>query len=362
MSATIDQVYKASQRLAGDMSGFDTELDVAKAIRDGVLSSPQQFVNMLLIALRITGTGVAYRQGIDEFCFRDPSIYLTSEFLERCQGLPVIVEHPKGSLNSAEFHDRIVGMIALPYIQGDEVWGIAKIYDAATREMLESEQLSTSPCVVFRDPTTTNTKIDADGATVLIEGKPHLICHVALCAVGVWDKGGKPAGVDSSNLTVGDSILMGTSNADLQRQIDALKRQIGPEMCHEMRSEYAKAQGRAEPAYRAIADSAPAPLVDERLHDYRVRLLKPHQKHSKPFQSADLSKIRDESAFNAIEGQIYADAAGASMRNEGPLHAVTTLDAANRPITKYFGSDGSCWDRFNPPIKYIRRFNVAGKA
>jgi hypothetical protein len=360
MSATIDQVLKATLRLAGDMSGFDTELDVAKAIRDGELSSPQNFANMTLIALRITGTGVAYRQGIDEFCFRDPSIYLTAEFLERCQGLPVIVEHPKGALDSTEFHDRIVGMVTLPYIQGDEVWGIAKIYDAATREMLETEQLSTSPCVVFRSPSTDNSKIDVNGATVLIEGTPQLICHVALCAAGVWDKGGKPAGVDNSNLSIGDSTV--SSTAELQRQIDALKRQIGPEMCHEMRSEYAKAQGRAEPAYRAIADSAPAPLVDERLHDYRVRLLKPHQKHSKPFQSADLSKIRDESAFNAIEAQVYADAAKASMRNEGPLHAVTTMDASNRPVTKYFGSDGSCWDQFNPPFRYVTRINTPGRS
>jgi hypothetical protein len=364
MSATIDQVFKASQRLAGDMSGFDTELDVAKAIRDGELSSPQNFANMMLIALRITGTGVAYRQGIDEFCFRDPSIYLTAEFLERCQGLPVIVEHPKGSLNSEEFHDRIVGMVTLPYLKDQEVWGIAKIYDAATREMLETEQLSTSPCVVFRSPSTDNSKIDVNGATVLIEGTPQLICHVALCAAGVWDKGGKPAGVDSSNLTVGDSILMGTSTADLLRQVAELQRRIGPEMCHEMRSEFVAAQSRADSAYRAIGDAAGAPpfMNSERLHGYRCRLLKPLQPRSTKFKDSDLTKIHDPSAFDAIEAQVYADAAGASMRNEGPLHAVTTLDAAGRPITKYFGSAGSCWDRFNPPIKYIRRFNTSGRA
>jgi hypothetical protein len=362
MSATIDQVLKATLRLAGDTSGFDTELDVAKAIRDGELSSPQNFANMMLIALRITGTGVAYRQGIDEFCFRDPSIYLTAEFLERCQGLPVIVEHPKGTLNSEEFHDRIVGMVTLPYAQGDEVWGIARIYDAATAEMLETEQLSTSPCVVFRSPSTDNTKIDIDGSVVLIEGKPQLLCHVALCAVGVWDKSGPPAGVDSSNLTVGDSAMV--SREDLQRQLDALKRQIGPEMCLEMRSEFVAAQSRADSAYRAIGDAAGAPpfMNSERLHGYRCRLLKPMQLRSTKFKDSDLTKIHDPSAFDAIEAQVYADAAKASMRNEGPLHAVTTLDAANRPITKYFGGDGSCWDRFNPPIKYIRRFNVAGKA
>lgn len=362
MSAVLDQVLKGAARLAGDTSGYATELDIVKAIRDGELSSPQNFANMMLIALRITGTGVAYRSAHQEFVFRDPSLYLNDEFLERCQGLPVIVEHPKGALNSAEFHDRIVGMISLPYVQGDEVWGIARIYDSETSQMLETEQLSTSPCVVFQSPATDNSKIDVNGATVLIEGKPQLLCHVALCAVGVWDKSGPPAGVDSSNLTVGDSAMV--SREDLQRQLDALKRQIGPEMCHEMRSEFVAAQSRAESAYRAIGDAAGAPpfMNSERLHGYRCRLLKPLQPRSTKFKDADLTKIHDPSAFDAIEAQVYADAAKASMRNEGPLHAVTTLDAANRPITKYFGGDGSCWDRFNPPIKYIRRFNVAGKA
>ena len=65
------------------------ELGIAKAIRDGALTSPQEYANLLLVALRITGTGAAYRSGANEFVWRDPSIYLNAEFLQRCNGLPV---------------------------------------------------------------------------------------------------------------------------------------------------------------------------------------------------------------------------------------------------------------------------------
>jgi hypothetical protein len=46
------------------------ELDLARGIRDGSLSSPQRFGNLLLICLRITGTGAAYRAEHDEFVWR----------------------------------------------------------------------------------------------------------------------------------------------------------------------------------------------------------------------------------------------------------------------------------------------------
>src|SRR6185437_11692277 len=66
---------------------FDmNELDIAKAMVTGDLVSPQRYDNVLLVALRITGTGAAYRAGIDEYVWRDPSLYMNEEFLERCKG------------------------------------------------------------------------------------------------------------------------------------------------------------------------------------------------------------------------------------------------------------------------------------
>ena len=180
------------------------ELDVAEAIRDGQLTSPQHFMNVALFDMRITGTGLAYRSQHKEYVWRDPALYLNARFVARCNGLQVILEHPKGAtLNSQEFTDRSVGAICLPYIKGDEVWGIAKIYDATAIEMMEEKQLSTSPTVVF-GPADGNTQHEIDGKQILIEGSPKLLDHVAICFHGVWDKQGDPNGIVSIR---GDSIV-----------------------------------------------------------------------------------------------------------------------------------------------------------
>lgn len=175
--------------------GMD-ELGVARAIRDGELTSPQRYENIALVAMRITGTGMAYREGLEEHVWRDPSLYLNDDFLARCNGLPVIVEHPDTKvLDSAEFADRVVGTIMLPYVKQNEVWGIARIYDATTIQMIEDHRLSTSPAVVFRNPSANSKQRMDDGGTLLIEGKPSLLDHLAICELGVWDKGGEPTGV-----------------------------------------------------------------------------------------------------------------------------------------------------------------------
>lgn len=184
------------------------ELGLARAMAAGQLVSPQRYENVTLFNLRITGTGAAYRKGLDEYVWRDPSIYLNDEFVQRCNGLPVIWVHPKkATLNSKEFADRIIGTMFLPYVRGDEVWGIAKVFDDDAIEAMVADQLSTSPTVVFRDPTV-NVRMELeDGAKVLIEGDPSLLDHLAICAAGVWDKGNDPVGVDRTavELTVADA-------------------------------------------------------------------------------------------------------------------------------------------------------------
>lgn len=218
------------------------ELGVAQAIRDGQLTSPQRYGNFVLYAIRITGTGVAYRgrklgekkltkadakgKRVDaagfeiirdeEFAYRNPGDYLTDEFLARCNGLPVVLEHPAGNvLTSDEWNDRAIGTIFLPYILGEEVWGIAKIYDATTIAMMEKTQLSTSPGVVWRD-VDENTMTKVDGHNLLLEGKPGLMDHIAVCWQGVWDKGGEPKGI----LAIGDEVT--DMDKELQARLDAI--------------------------------------------------------------------------------------------------------------------------------------------
>lgn len=193
------------------------ELGVARAIAAGELTSPQRYENMSLFDLRITGTGTAYRRKHDEYAYRRPENYLTDEFLARCNGLPVIWWHPPTDLlDSKEFAQRVVGTIMLPYIKGDEVWGVARIYDAEAIEKMSTDDLSTSPAVFWRDPDV-NLKAELeDGSKVLIEGKPSLLDHLAICAAGVWDKGGEPSGISAA-------IKGELSMADDDKKADAEK-------------------------------------------------------------------------------------------------------------------------------------------
>lgn len=188
--------------------GMD-ELGVARYIAEGKYTSPQKFCNVWLYAIRITGTGVAYRGGrgeggLGEFTFRPAAEWVTPDFLARCNGLPVVLDHPESPiLTSDEFANRIVGTVFYPFVKNDEVWGVAKIYDDATKEMLVTEQWSTSPGVLA-DEEAVSVPLQS-GETLLYEGAPFLLDHIAICRNGVWDKYGAPVGVDAT-ITNGENM------------------------------------------------------------------------------------------------------------------------------------------------------------
>lgn len=176
------------------------ELDIARAMRAGVLPSPQKYGTLTLFKMRITGTGIAYRSADNQYVYKAPEHYLTADFLERCNGLPVIWEHAEEkTLGGVEFKDKGIGAVMLPYIEGNEVWCIARVYDEAGAELMEKEQLSTSPSVIVRDADNSTIALES-GGTILLEGKPKLLDHLAVCELGVWDKGGDPRGVKSDNI------------------------------------------------------------------------------------------------------------------------------------------------------------------
>lgn len=186
------------------------ELDVARAMAAGELTSPQMYNDQLmLIALRIFGTGMSFRPSLDEFVLRDPSIYMNQQTLDRCNGLEVILHHPKKSLlNTEEYRDRIIGSIFVPYLkhEAEEVWGIARVRDMEVAEVLKVEECSTSPAV-----TVLGEKIKVpDGRKLLIEGKPYFFDHLAVLvnSPGVWDKGGPLAGVESIDVERADSAAI----------------------------------------------------------------------------------------------------------------------------------------------------------
>ncbi|HHZ5482937.1 TPA: DUF2213 domain-containing protein [Escherichia coli] len=155
--------------------------------------------------LRITGTGMAYRAEEKEFVWRSPQTYLNPQFLERCAGVPVIIDHPEGkTIEDVGERSRIIGTVMLPYIRGDEVWGVCRIYGQEIIDYIQKArgEVSTSPSVVFCGASGGAEVPDVMGEdNFFIEGTPFLIDHVALVPLGVWDKGGKPSGVEVTTPT-----------------------------------------------------------------------------------------------------------------------------------------------------------------
>lgn len=183
-----------------------TEIELAQRIRDGTAPSPMKFSNMWLVNLRITGTGLAYRTGLKEHVWRNPDMYLNDEFLQRCNGLPVIANHPKNAvLTEKDFTERVVGSVMLPYIRDDEVWAVCRIYIRDIVDQIVKGTVSTSPSVVF-NKSSGNVEVQDGDTNFLIEGVPFLVDHIALVtadhgSLGVWDKEKIPAGVEVSNKT-----------------------------------------------------------------------------------------------------------------------------------------------------------------
>ena len=206
----------AIARLTGD------ELAIARAMVAGDLPSPQIYKNIYLWDIRITGTGYSYRKSIDEYVYRKPEIYLTEDFLARCNGLSAIWFHAKdGALDSESYANQSVGAVFLPYIKGDEVWGITKVYNDDLNAELLANPASTSPMVTLKG--IDGTKLLAeDGRKILIEGEVELLDHIAFLpdsTLGVWDKGGPPVGVSRDGVEVSDSDE--TSYSDTLDKIDA---------------------------------------------------------------------------------------------------------------------------------------------
>lgn len=197
----------------------NNELAVAELVRDGVLPSPQRYKNMWLVAMRVTGTGMAFRAQVKEggkvvreaeHVYRAPELYLNDEFMRRVAGLPVILDHPKREdgrvvLDSEEYGARAVGACMFAWARGGEVWAVARVYDDEAIEELRTEGVSTSPTVVF-DNSSENVRVTLEnGDELLVEGDAVLLDHLAIVSSdrggrGVWDKGGVAAGVQLDNL------------------------------------------------------------------------------------------------------------------------------------------------------------------
>lgn len=169
--------------------------ELLNGLKNGEIKSPTIFENSAYICLRITGTGITERyketdngdvllddneKPITYKINRSPEVFLSKTFLNACQGIPVLIEHPETDLlNSDNYNNHIIGTIVDTYVKDDvkEVWGIARVLDVNVVDLIKSGLKSTSPAVISNN-------IEVDG--VLEEHDPY-IDHLALVVDGYWD-------------------------------------------------------------------------------------------------------------------------------------------------------------------------------
>ncbi|EGX2064255.1 DUF2213 domain-containing protein [Salmonella enterica subsp. enterica serovar Stanley] len=306
-----------------------TELEVAERIRDGTVPSPVKFSNMWLVNLRITGTGLAYRAGEKEHVWRDPKLYLNEEFLRRCNGLPVIANHPDDAvLTEEDFKSRIVGSVMLPYIRGDEVWAVCRVYLQSIVEEITEGGVSTSPTVVFNS-TSGNVEVQEGDTNFLIEGVPFLVDHIALVtkdhgSLGVWDKDRIPAGVEVTNTGEIEmekeelkALLQGVvSNvlSDINQKIDGVvTRMDSMEQRDKVRAD-AEEQAKKEAEEKAKADEA---AEEQRKADEAAA--KEAEEKAKADEAAAKDAEEKAKADSEAEEQRKADEEAEKERNDSAL-------------------------------------------
>ena len=321
-----------------------TELDVARLIRDGALPSPQVFGNSLYIALRITGTGQAYRTKLGEFVHRDESICLNDEFLARCNGLPVVWYHPeKLVLETQSYAESNIGYSFLPYLQGDEAWTIARILDIpAGAEMARpGAEWSTSPGVVF-DERSGNVKVPLDdGTSILIEGTPYLIDHLAICERGVWDKEGPISGVqiDQPIEVKMDEEAKAKLAAEEKAKADAAAQARAdsvPTLADVMNAvkSLAEGQGKLHSRLDSVEKNMPAPTLNASA-DARKDADDKAKADSEAAEKAKTdSELKAKADAEEMEKKAKADADAEEKESEAAADCQAQADAAYQPHGK----------------------------
>ena len=155
-----------------------TELDSAIELSQGKLASPffVKTTGYWLVDMRITGTGFSHRPESEAFVYRDHGFYTSDTVKAMCSGLPVIINH--GSFDDSV----IIGTVFYPFVQGDELRCVAKIFNKSAMQHMTESYVSTSPS--FQSATVKFNEID-------IDLPPLSAKHLAILfngEIGVWDK------------------------------------------------------------------------------------------------------------------------------------------------------------------------------
>lgn len=298
-----------------------TDHQTAEAIRDGTLPSPTKYDDFWLFDLRVTGTGAAFRDAKfekgkkvrdEEYAFRDPVKWLNDDFLARAASVPVIFGHPeKGGLTSEEYRQRSIGNMILSYTKGEEVWGIAKIFDADAAALMQTTHRSTSPGVT-PPAGSTPTSLE-NGIKVLDEDLPLILDHLAICEVGVWDKGGPSEGIrlDSAaakeqNVTEEERKAMEQERDDAKCRADAAEAKVKEyddkaRKDAEEKEKADKARKDAEETERAAVEASEKEKADKKRADRKSRHdSEKHDGEHKDCAKCDSMEIADAAPIEQV--------------------------------------------------------------
>lgn len=251
------------------------ELELAKQMAEGKLKIPYPVAgtNYILIALRITGTGYAYRSKSKSFVYRDPNDFLTDNVLDMCNGLPVIIEHEDDKKGINEDTETI-GSVFYPYIKDTEVWAIAKIWKVdALESIIDDERISTSPSFVCKTQPINN-KTD----TVRQDLAPISCNHIAILPnglMGVWDKYDPESQAihlfnDSQEVRAMPDMTEGAvqesegNQATLDKILNVCQQALDLGMANKAEIDALKAAEKTEPAHVPVVDpvAEASPKVD----------------------------------------------------------------------------------------------------
>lgn len=370
------------------IASASNERDVCELIRDGLLQSPFDFGNCTYFKLRITGTGMAYRSALEQHVFRDPALFANERFAERCNGLFVVWQHPDTKnklLDSETFGSSNVGAIVLPWVDYDrqEVWGIARVMDDTARAQMKSVQLSTSPGVSHTNASEGD-KVTLDGEELLIEGSPVLLDHLAVCELGVWDKGGPPVGVQidqpkevempGETTAIADS-QPGAANGAASLDLSAITAAFGTMLQTALAPVHAKMDAMEKnmpaPPLKAAADSA-AELeakakadAEEKEKEEKAKADAEEKAKADAEEKAKMDSIKaDEDSGMFADAQAKCDSVAQLYNQQAGRQLVgeTLLDFRRR-LVKPFQQHSSQWKTANlSAITDSAVFDIAEKA
>ena len=173
---------------------------IEKAIKDeyklGTRKGVTELDECFYLPVRITGTGLNLREKDGETIVADRAKvdFFSPAFIEHAKTLPIIVEHPKeGMLDSSNLKDNpIVGNCIDAWIEKDELWGLARVFDKSLLQKFGNEINSTSPAVTICYEQAAEEGIEKE--------VPISVNHLAFVDRGHWDNNEGSIGFDNSKV------------------------------------------------------------------------------------------------------------------------------------------------------------------